>query len=275
MDIFFVDDAGQTRPSRPGMGPILAVGGIHVPEASISELENKIEALCIETGFPPDEIFKWSPRRGPWMYGNLVREARQEFLIRVLSLAREAEATAIVIIEDTDCGTAPKAETHDIDLIQLLLERAHHELVARGCSGIVIVAQPSGDRTTETKFLANCLETLKCGTDYLKPDRIALSVLSCPPKFIRLLQVADVITACTTAFVAGQDEFSPPIFDTVKQLLVNENGRIGGFGLKIHPDMKYANLYHWLVGDSHFWKHSLGVPLLLKGYPYSAGPTSP
>jgi hypothetical protein len=58
MDIFFVDDAGQKRPSRPGMGPLLAVGGIHVPEASISDLENKIEGLCIEIGFPPDEIFK-------------------------------------------------------------------------------------------------------------------------------------------------------------------------------------------------------------------------
>lgn len=270
-----MDDAGQTRPSRPGMGQILAAGGIHVPESSIPDLENKIEALCIEIGFPPDEIFKWSPRRGSWMYGNLVDEARQKFFIRVFSLAREAEATAIVIIEDTDWGTATKAETHDIDLIQLFLERAHHELVARGCSGIVIVAQPSGDRSTENKFLANCLETLKCGTDYLKPDRIALSVLSSPPKFIRLLQVADVITSCTTAFVAGEDEFSPPIFDTVKQLLVNENGRIGGFGLKIHPDIKYANLYHWLVGDSHFWKHSMGVPLPIKSYPYSSGPNSP
>jgi len=28
IDIFFVDDAGQPRPSRPGMEPLLAVGGI-------------------------------------------------------------------------------------------------------------------------------------------------------------------------------------------------------------------------------------------------------
>lgn len=269
-----MDDAGQMKPSRPGMGPILAAGGVHVPEASIPDLENKLEALCIEIGFPPNEIFKWSPRRELWMYRNLIHETRQEFFIRVLRLVKEAKATAIVIVEDTNCDTATKAKTHDIDLIQLFLERAHHELVARECSGIVIVAQPGGNRGTENKFLAHCLETLKCGTDYLKPDRIALSVLSSPPKFIRLLQVADVITSCTTAFVAGEDEFSPPVFDIVKQILVNENGRIGGFGLKIHPDMKYANLYHWLVGDSHFWKHSLGVPLPLKGYPYSSSPNS-
>jgi hypothetical protein len=24
-------------------------------------------------------------------------------------------------------------------------------------------------------------------------------------------------------------------------------GRIGGFGIKIHPDFNYANLYHWLL----------------------------
>jgi len=28
MDVFFVDDAGQPRPSQPGMGPLLAVAGI-------------------------------------------------------------------------------------------------------------------------------------------------------------------------------------------------------------------------------------------------------
>ncbi|MDE3033257.1 MAG: hypothetical protein KGI56_06295, partial [Acidobacteriota bacterium] len=27
-----------------------------------------------------------------------------------------------------------------------------------------------------------------------------------------------------------------------------KNHRIGGFGIKIHPS-KYANIYHWLLGD--------------------------
>lgn len=205
-----MDDAGQTRPSRPGMGSLMAVGGIHVPEASIPDLENKIEELCMETGFPQNEIFKWSPGRELWLHGNLILEERQEFFIRVLNLVQWVEATATIIIEDNSYDTATEAETPDIDLIQLFLERAHHQLVAKGCGRIVMVAQCSGDRRIENKFLAKCLETLKCGTQYVKPDRIALSVLSSPPKFIRLLQVADVITSCTTAFVAGENEFSHP-----------------------------------------------------------------
>jgi hypothetical protein len=27
---------------------------------------------------------------------------------------------------------------------------------------------------------------------------------------------------------------------------------IGGSGLKLHPDLCYLNLYHWLLGDSYY-----------------------
>jgi hypothetical protein len=29
-----------------------------------------------------------------------------------------------------------------------------------------------------------------------------------------------------------------------------------------------ANLYHWLVGDTHFYKGNTGRPMPLKGYRY-------
>jgi len=32
VDFLFIDDAYQRRPSRQGMGPLLAVGGLYVPE---------------------------------------------------------------------------------------------------------------------------------------------------------------------------------------------------------------------------------------------------
>jgi hypothetical protein len=46
-------------------------------------------------------------------------------------------------------------------------------------------------------------------------------------------------------------------------------GRIGGLGLKIHPDFRYANLYHWLLGDSHFVRYQSGYPLPFKSRPYA------
>lgn len=275
MDLFFVDDAQQNKPTRPGMGPLVAVGGIHVPEQSVQVLEGRIEGLCTEYGFPPGEVFKWSPERDLWMHSNLVGETRQEFFIRVLGLAKDNGATATVIIEDTRFETATGAHSPEADLVNLFLERAHHQLVARQCNGIVIVSQPGGDRKSEYKFLADCIETLRCGTDYVKPDRIVLNVFSSPPRFIRLLQVADVITSCTTAFVGGEDSFSPPVFERIKPMLARERGRIGGVGLKLHPDFKYVNLYDWLVGDSHLVRFMEGFPLPLSGYQYSSDPYTP
>jgi hypothetical protein len=140
---------------------------------------------------------------------------------------------------------------------------------------MVIVSQPSGDRKSENKFLATCFETLRCGTDYVKPERIVLNVLTSPPRFMRLLQLADLVTSCSIAFVGGENSFSPPVFDGIKSMLARELGRIGGVGLKIHPDIKYVNLYHWLLGDTHFVRFMMGLPLPLPGYQYSADPYVP
>jgi len=137
---------------------------------------------------------------------------------------------------------------------------------------VVIVSQPSGDRKSESKFLADCLETLRAGTEYVKPERIVLNVLTTPPRFIRLLQLADVVTSCAVAFVGGESSFSPPVFSSIKPMLARELGRVGGVGLKIHPDGKYRNLYHWLLGDSHFMRFMEGFPMPLPNYPYSANP---
>ena len=274
MDLLFTDDANQKKPTRPGMGPLLAIGGIHVPEESVQQLEGQIEALCAEYGFPADEIFKWSPRRELWMYKNLVGQRRQDFFKAVIALIRDNGARATVIIEDSTCGRATKANTAEIDLIQLFLERAHHQLVARQCNGIVIVSQPGGDRRAENKFIADCVETLKCGTDYVKPDKI-VTVLCSAPKFLRLLQVADLVTSCTTAFVSGESSFSPPVFNLIKQTFVSELGRVGGVGLKLHPDFKYVNLYHWLLGDSHFVRFMQGFPMPLPHRPYCSDPFVP
>ena len=175
----------------------------------------------------------------------------------------------------TSYGTQPRetatgVSSHDMDVTQLFLERVQNQFYSRSNMGIVVIARPSGDRRAEDKFLASCLETLQSGTKYVKPDRIILNPLSSPPSFIRLLQVADVVTSCTTATVSGETRFAPPVFSAVKNLLVKEGGRCGGIGLKIHPDFKYANLYHWLVGDSHFWKGPVGSPLPLPSLPYSS-----
>jgi hypothetical protein len=92
---------------------------------------------------------------------------------------------------------------------------------------------------------------------------------------VRCLQAADLITASVTAFVAGENKFSPPVFAAILPLFPKDFGRIGGLGLKIHPDFRYANLYHWLLGDSHFVRHQVGSPLPFEKSPYAADALTP
>jgi hypothetical protein len=58
-------------------------------------------------------------------------------------------------------------------------------------------------------------------------------------------------------------------------LLRTELGRCGGVGMKIHPDFRYANLYHWLLGDEFFARYMSAVPLPLMGRKYAASPHQP
>jgi len=274
MEFVFADDAKQKRPSRPGMDPLVAIGGILITQETVQALEKEIDTLCSEYGFPIGEMFKWSPGPELWMHDNLVGNRRQQFFTQLLELGKDAEVKAIVVIEDTKSATATGSSSHDMDVTQLFLERVQNQFCGRSTTGIVVIARPSGDRKAEDKFLSSCVETLQSGTKYVKPDRIILNPLSSSPNFVRLLQVADVVTSCTTAVVSGETRFAPPIFNTVRDLLVKEGSRCGGIGLKLHPDLKYANLYHWLVGDTTFWKGNVGLPLPLPKLPYSLNSTT-
>jgi hypothetical protein len=273
MDLFFADDSKQTDPTRHGMESLVANGGLLVPSAGVKDLEQEIDELCSQTGFPPGEEFKWSPGRDLWMRRNLVERPRTNFFLQALDLAKQKDAAAIVIVEDTHYQPATDADCAEEDVVRLLIERIDWQLHWRQTKGIVIADRPGGGRSDEDEFLVHCLETLQDGTQYVQPDHIALSVLSSPSHLIRLLQLADVITSCTLAFVSGEDRYSPPVFlNGVKPLLARQSGRIGGVGLKIHPDSIYANLYHWLLGDSWLIKRGSGrsLPLIDRPYPNDA-----
>jgi hypothetical protein len=58
----------------------------------------------------------------------------------------------------------------------------------------------------------------------------------------------------------------------IRKLFDSNSGRIGGVGLKIHPDYIYANLYHWLVGDKKFYKGFNDFPLPFPNRPFNTGP---
>ncbi|HLY24359.1 MAG TPA: hypothetical protein VKT83_17980 [bacterium] len=279
MHFVFADDSRQQTPSRPGMDyPLVAVGGVFIPSDAVRNAERSLEDLCGAVGFPPREQFKWSPGRELWMHAGLGGDARRDFFIRALRLLQDNGTRVVVVIEDTGRATATGCAAHQLDATKLFLERVHNYLSFTGSAdwdGVVIADRPSGGRSDEDKFLLQCLETLHDGTEYVKPERIAVNVLSTPARLVRLVQAADLVTSCTLALVGGEDSFSPPIFEAIRPMLLNSGAATGGVGLKIHPDLRYANLYRWLLGDEYIWRGGWGTPLPQERLPYATGPNRP
>src|SRR4051812_33178397 len=86
------------------------------------------------------------------------------------------------------------------------------------------------------------------GTAYSALARLALAVAT-DSQLSRLVQLADVVTSCTASIVGGERRFAPKVFEAgVLPLLRRDYGCVGGRGLKLHPDYRYRNLYHWLLG---------------------------
>lgn len=272
IDFFFADDARQRKPTRAGMGELVAIGGINVPAGSVGEIAQQLDALCASCGFPAGQEFKWSPGRELWMHQNLARNDRLDFFLRVIEILNHHQVVATIIVGDTTFQTATGAKTHELDAVTLFLERVDHQCERDESFGFVIVDRPSGNRGDEDAFLASCLETLQFGTKYVKPSFIVHNVLSAPSHHSRLLQAADLVTGCTLSIVSGETQHAPPVFEAIKSLLDRNGGRIGGYGLKIHPDARYANLYHWLVNDQWFYKAFTFAEMPLPKRKYATGP---
>ncbi len=275
MDLIFVDDSKQSarKIARPGMGSLVAVGGFHLPGSAVRALSQELDEICENYGFPSGEEFKWSPNRGSWMKTKLVGAERHDFFAECLEAAGAHNAQACVVIADETHRTTDRKRTgHELDVVKMFLERSHNHLNGLNSEAILISDQPSGGRPAEAAFVGSCIQHLRNGTTYSDLDRVSL-VLTENSKNLRLLQLADLIVGCTLAFVGGEANYSPPVFiGCIKPLLREEQNRIGGVGLKLHADLRYVNLYHWLLEDSHYVKGNVGHPLPSDEHPYSASP---
>jgi len=274
-DLVFADDSKQDSPSRPGMGQLVAVGGLSVAAATVAELGNAIEETCSAAGFPPGEEFKWSPGRELWMRDSLVDANRQAFFSQIIAHLVEHEVTVAVVVVERGHRSATGASTPEEDATRLFLERVEYCCSNNFSRALVVTDRPSGGRGDEDKFLSGCLEMLQQGTAYVQHKLIVHNVVSTPSRLSRLLQAADLVTGLTLAATGGEKTYAPPLLAAIRPLFYRDGNRIGGYGLKIHPALRYMNLYHWLVGDTHFWRGQTGFPLPIADHAYHAGPYTP
>ncbi len=249
MKLIFADDSKNRSACIPDMGPLVSIGGFIIDSDSSGPLIREIDDICARYDFPPHDEFKWSPGRELWMRENLIDAQRESFYLEILEKLTAHEVKAIICINDTNYNTATGGDDHEFDVTKLFVERIEKYLIKNNSHGLIIVDRPGGNRHDEDNFLLECLNTLEQGTDYVKPEKFAHNVVSTPSKFSRLLQCADVITGCVTAHVGGEATFSTPIFNKVKEILLRGYSRTSGYGLKIHPEHIYENLYHWLLGE--------------------------
>lgn len=272
MYVALVDDSTHKKPSRPGvMGTLVGAGAICVPGDVVKDAEAALEAACATFGFPQGEEFKWSPHRKSWMYQNLRDDDRTAFFTQVIAHLHKAGAFGMVVLEDAGRNPANWSLSAEQDVIVLLLERIANRLKERQDTGLLIFDRPGGNRAQEDAFLGSCIDALRTGTAFVQHNEIALVVAS-DSQAIRLLQAADLLTSCITAYVAGERTYSPPVAEALKAILVRSMGRYGGYGVKIHPDYSFGNLYHWLFGDTDLFKGNVGRPMPIAGRQYAASP---
>lgn len=275
MHLFFADDSSQNRPTRNGLGSLVASGGLFIEADNIASLEKSIGFTCKQFGFPTGEEFKWSPRATSWMRTNLVNEDRRDFFLSVIRTCKDHDASVTVVIGDETSRTPHSSLNHQEFVTKMLIERVNWLARSKHTTALIVADRPGGNRTTERVFLHQCLEAIQRGTGYVTPQNIAINTLSTDSHLVRILQAADLFVSSVTSFVAGESVFSPPIFAAIRPLLASELGRIGGIGLKLHPDYSYVNLYHWLVGDTHFVRNMGGWPLPIAHRKYVIGPNAP
>ena len=190
----YVDDSSQDHPSRVGLGPVFALGGVLVPIEVEPTLDSQLNDLCRNFGFPENEEFKWSPGRKHWMRDHLIGVDRDAFFRRVLLLATMHGVKAVVVAEDctanflrANCQSSPQD-----DAVDLLLERADLYSRRNNRSCKIIIDNPSGNGRNARQLTKRIKSLLSIGTKVMKFKKISSNVVTNDSKNSRLLQLGCV-----------------------------------------------------------------------------------
>lgn len=273
MKFFFVDDskvdAGEY--SREQINKLVAVGGIIVDSSCVRKIEIDLEKICSGPSFkvPISENIKWSPSPKSWLRKNLNGDQRHDLYKSILDCLVLYDASVVVAICDPKYRKANKnASDSEMDATLLAFERFSSYL--RSEPGMVVISRPGGGPRENDKFVFECIEHKNNGTNFVNFSNFAVGPVTMLSAHSRLLQAADLVVSITNIMVSGDERFAAQHFSTIAKMMVEtKRGVKGGAGLKIHPSMRYRNLYHWLLKDQYFVQGSTGNLLPQSGFPYS------
>jgi hypothetical protein len=275
MDILFLDDSVQSG-CRGGMGRLLSIGGIIVPETSLQALTQVVDEIAKQAGIPDDCELKWSPPADNWIHDNLKGQAREDCYRAVLEAVSGLGVRAVVVAWD-EARTKLRGNKATAEIFKYAFERFLIFLQHPARLGLMIADRPGGGRQQETELLASFLTNVESGTEYILSNRhVPINILTTPSHLVRHLQVADLVVGVTTAMVAGLTNFASPLFPVVhNMLLTNGEGLSGGTGLKLFPE-ELTNLYYWVLNEKEYGRvGQTPLPLPAPEWPYYIDESDP
>lgn len=267
MHVICIDDSGQSGCPRTGLGTLRSLGAVVMHEDHIAGYVNALESLKAELGIPAAEEIKWNPGKGSHLAsadGTVIRELRR----RMLTAAAEHEVRTVVVIIDHSAAyrNASQAQVGK-HLLDWLFERIVM-LLGPHDRGIAIADKPGGGAAQERTWLAQALALSRSGTEYVQPGGLILPIVTAPSDHFPLLQLADLVTAATTAAISGRPHglaLAPLLAPLMHR---NVHGNAGGAGLVLFPNGH--NLLHWVFGEDTYSRPSwnAGVSLPCSEWPY-------
>jgi hypothetical protein len=264
----FIDESEEQQPRRTGLGHLVSVGGVVVPETAVAPYSAGLARIRHSLGVPEDTELKWSPSDGSWLKtpaGNAIRTQLRE---QMLNLAVDLGVSSVVVVWDRGLVSWPVNEVQ-VEILGWVYERISM-CVPVDEVALVIADEPGGDRRDRKQWLAETLQLTNHGTEYVTPDRVVLPIVTTPSHHVPHLQLADLVVGATTAAVAG-NRYALGLAPLLHQLAhKNAYGFAGGAGIKLFPN-DLLNLHHWAFAEDSYWKVGTGEywPLPIRDLPYA------
>ncbi len=272
MKLVFIDDSSQRNPPRAGLGELVALGAVIVSEDQVTGFASDLIAIKTRLGVPQDEEIKWKPARGMFLAGaggETVTQLRES----MLNAAIARGITSVVHVLDHSLVYRDRTI---VQVGQELLKWTYDK-VAFGLEGqgaVMIADKPGGGPAEESRWLAQTLAMTNDGTAYTAAGKVVLPVLTAGSHHVPHLQLADVVTAATTAAIAGRPHglrLAPLLRQLARK---NARGYAGGAGITLWPP-ELRDLLYWVFGEDTYVKGIIGEQLGPSGTPPSTAPERP
>ncbi len=283
MHFAFIDDSQQQNPQREGLGHLVSLGAAIVPEESLRPYSAALAEIRKDLSIPDGEEIKWKPPKGSFLANAgaaVVLELRQRMLQEAID---HGIRTVVMMIDHESVYSYDSIGEVGKTLLEWVYERITMHLASTGQNCVIIADKPGGGSAEEKKWLSDTLALTSDGTTYVKPGAVVLPIVTAVSDHVPHLQLADLITAATTAAMAERQS-GITLAPLLRQLFIrNHFNAAGNVGIKILPG--HLNLYHWVFGETYVSRGGEILALPIPGLyyadsgtlsgPFSSGLTAP